>query len=166
MTTQPTSPTSDLTALIGDALVVTTSTITRLAKGNPSSPDDNLMAILDNLQISATLVLDPINLGNFPPMAEALPLKIKQFINLTFYLLLTAFTSARCSGGSVLSQFPNSFSPLYFEVRQLREVMPTKHPCDLAYEFGDGLLDLHQLPTRLPNPKWELLKAYNLIRSI
>ncbi|KAK3219159.1 hypothetical protein Dsin_013129 [Dipteronia sinensis] len=61
-------------------------------------------------------------------------------------------TYGRFFGGSVLSQFPNSFSPLYFEVRQLREVMPTEQPCDFAYDFGDGLLDLHQYPQGFPTP--------------
>ncbi|KAL5823551.1 hypothetical protein ACOSQ4_021451 [Xanthoceras sorbifolium] len=61
-------------------------------------------------------------------------------------------TYGRFFGGSVLSQFANSFSPLYFVVRQLREVMSTEQPCDLAYEFGDGLLDLPQYPQGFPTP--------------
>lgn len=37
---------------------------------------DNPMAIPDNLQTPAALVLSPTNLGNNSPMAEALPLKV------------------------------------------------------------------------------------------
>lgn len=45
-----------------------------------------------------------------------------------------------------------SFSPLYFTVKQLKEVLSTEEPCDLAYEFGDGLLDLHDHPHGFPKP--------------
>ncbi|KAJ0076046.1 hypothetical protein Patl1_34899 [Pistacia atlantica] len=58
----------------------------------------------------------------------------------------------RFSGESVVAQLANSFSPLYFVVRQLREVMSTEQPCDLAYEFGDGLFGLQQFPQGFPKP--------------
>ena len=56
------------------------------------------------------------------------------------------------SGGSVLSGFAKSFSPLYFELKQVKEVMSTGQPCDLAYDFGDGLLDLQEYPQGFPKP--------------
>lgn len=55
-------------------------------------------------------------------------------------------------GGSVLAAFTDSFAPLYFTVRQLKEVMSTEQPCDLAYEFGDGLYDIKELPLGFPRP--------------
>ncbi|KAL8138840.1 hypothetical protein V2J09_004843 [Rumex salicifolius] len=58
----------------------------------------------------------------------------------------------RFIGGSILGRFANSYSPLYFTVRQLEEVMPTEQPCDLACELGDGLLDILDLPPGLPKP--------------
>ncbi|GAB4849962.1 hypothetical protein Ancab_029262 [Ancistrocladus abbreviatus] len=58
----------------------------------------------------------------------------------------------RFFGGSLLARIANSWSPLYFSVSQLHEVMPTEQPCDLAYEFGDGLLDLHDYPQDFPKP--------------
>ncbi|GFZ04374.1 hypothetical protein Acr_16g0009980 [Actinidia rufa] len=35
-------------------------------------------------------------------------------------------------------------------VKQVNEVMSTEQPCDLAYEFGDGLLDIHEYPPGFP----------------
>ncbi|KAI5339639.1 hypothetical protein L3X38_018911 [Prunus dulcis] len=58
----------------------------------------------------------------------------------------------RFIGGSFATGLANSFSPLYFVVRQFKEVMPTEQPCDLAYEFGDGLFDLHEYPEGFPKP--------------
>ncbi|KAE8646483.1 uncharacterized protein LOC101213828 [Cucumis sativus] len=52
----------------------------------------------------------------------------------------------------LLAGFANSVSPLYFEMKQLKEVMSTEHPCDLAYEFGDGLFDIHEYPEGFPAP--------------
>lgn len=54
------------------------------------------------------------------------------------------------TAGSILSKFANSFSPLYFTIRETTEVMSTEQPCDLAYEFGNGLLDLYQYPPGFP----------------
>ncbi|KAJ9693485.1 hypothetical protein PVL29_012315 [Vitis rotundifolia] len=56
----------------------------------------------------------------------------------------------KSGGGSVLSGFANSLYPLYFMVRQYKEVMATEHPCDLAYEFGDGLWDIQDFPPGFP----------------
>ncbi|TKY64684.1 hypothetical protein E2542_SST14582 [Spatholobus suberectus] len=58
----------------------------------------------------------------------------------------------RIINGSVLAAFADSFAPLYFTVRQLKEVMSTEQPCDLAYEFGDGLYDIKELPLGFPRP--------------
>ncbi|XP_068484931.1 uncharacterized protein [Phaseolus vulgaris] len=58
----------------------------------------------------------------------------------------------RIISGSLLAAFADSFSPLYFAVRQLKEVMSTEQPCDLAYEFGDGLYDIKELPLGFPKP--------------
>lgn len=55
------------------------------------------------------------------------------------------------SGESVLAGVSNYF-PLYFMVKQLNEVMATEQPCDLAYEFGDGLFDLYDYPQGFPEP--------------
>ncbi|XP_058113876.1 uncharacterized protein LOC131256836 [Magnolia sinica] len=55
-------------------------------------------------------------------------------------------------GGSLLPRITNSICPLYFTVVKLTEVMSTEQPCDLAYEFGDGLLDLHEYPEGFPKP--------------
>ncbi|PPD85212.1 hypothetical protein GOBAR_DD17872 [Gossypium barbadense] len=55
-------------------------------------------------------------------------------------------------GGSIVAQFANQLCPLYFEVTQMKEVMSTEQPCDLAYEFGDGLFDLDEFPSGFPKP--------------
>lgn len=70
---------------------------------------------------------------------------------------------------SLLAGFANSFSPLYFEVTHLKEVMSTEHPCDLAYEFGDGLFDIHEYPEGFPAPgmilKSFFVSLFTLIKS-
>lgn len=48
-----------------------------------------------------------------------------------------------------LRSFPG---PLYFRVRQVSEVLSTEQPCDLAYEFGDGPLDIQDFPEGFPKP--------------
>ncbi|KAJ7962697.1 WD repeat-containing protein 49 isoform 1 [Quillaja saponaria] len=58
----------------------------------------------------------------------------------------------RIIGGSVVAAFANSIAPLYFMVSQLKEVMSTEQPCDLAYEFGDGLFDIQDFPQGFPRP--------------
>uniref|UniRef100_A0A803KQR2 Uncharacterized protein n=1 Tax=Chenopodium quinoa TaxID=63459 RepID=A0A803KQR2_CHEQI len=63
------------------------------------------------------------------------------------------FWNCRKSGGvSPLARMATSSSPLYFTVKEVNEVMPTDQPCDLAYEFGDGLLNLHDYPEGFPMP--------------
>lgn len=56
------------------------------------------------------------------------------------------------TGGSALASFANSFAPLYFTMTQVKEVLSTEQPCDLAYEFGDGLYDIKELPLGFPRP--------------
>lgn len=56
------------------------------------------------------------------------------------------------AGGSFLTGVTSSLSPLYFIVRQQKEVMSTEQPCDLAYELGDGLFDIHDYPQGFPKP--------------
>lgn len=58
------------------------------------------------------------------------------------FFYITLYNYRNESGGSFLTGLANSFSPLYFVVRQLKEVMPTEQPSGLAYVFGDGLFDL------------------------
>ncbi|XP_021720342.1 uncharacterized protein LOC110687989 isoform X2 [Chenopodium quinoa] len=58
----------------------------------------------------------------------------------------------RLIGVSPLARMATSSSPLYFTVKEVNEVMPTDQPCDLAYEFGDGLLNLHDYPEGFPMP--------------
>ncbi|KAK4365666.1 hypothetical protein RND71_013546 [Anisodus tanguticus] len=53
---------------------------------------------------------------------------------------------------SVFSGLSNSFYPLYFTVSELKEVISTEEPCDLAYEFKDGILDLPDFPRGFPKP--------------
>jgi hypothetical protein len=69
------------------------------------------------------------------------------------------------SGGSVLSGFATSFRPLYFELKQVKEVMSTGQPCDLAYDFGDGLLDLQDYPQGFPKPGEIILLLSNTMNS-
>ncbi|OAY69388.1 uncharacterized protein LOC109711564 [Ananas comosus] len=45
-----------------------------------------------------------------------------------------------------------SYHPLYFKVKQVVEVMSTEQPCDLAYEFGDGLFDHDVFPENFLRP--------------
>ncbi|XP_011072732.1 uncharacterized protein LOC105157908 [Sesamum indicum] len=58
----------------------------------------------------------------------------------------------RLIGGYPLLRIMNSVSPLYFSVTQVNEVMSTEQPCDFAYEFGDGLLNLPEYPEEFPKP--------------
>ncbi|XP_027168266.1 uncharacterized protein LOC113768200 isoform X2 [Coffea eugenioides] len=62
-------------------------------------------------------------------------------------------TYGRFIGGSLLEGISSSFIPLYFTIiREIHEVVSTEQPCDLAYEFGDGLLDLSDYPRGFPKP--------------
>ena len=56
------------------------------------------------------------------------------------------------SDASVLGGLSRSFAPLYFKVKEVNEVMSTEQPCDVAYEFGTGLLDLQEYPKGFPKP--------------
>ncbi|KAK4427475.1 hypothetical protein Salat_1516400 [Sesamum alatum] len=58
----------------------------------------------------------------------------------------------RLIGGFPLLRIINSVSPLYFSVTHVNEVMSTEQPCDFAYEFGDGLLNLPEYPEEFPKP--------------
>ncbi|XP_074382054.1 uncharacterized protein LOC141723978 isoform X2 [Apium graveolens] len=57
----------------------------------------------------------------------------------------------RFIGGSVLTRFSYYF-PMYFMVKHANEVMSTGQPCDMAYEFGDGVWDLYDYPQGFPKP--------------
>ncbi|KAJ8447561.1 hypothetical protein Cgig2_031174 [Carnegiea gigantea] len=59
----------------------------------------------------------------------------------------------RLIGESLLSRIATSFKPLYFTVKEVAQVMPTEEPCDLAYDFGNGLLDRHDIPEGFPKPE-------------
>ncbi|KAL0414966.1 UNVERIFIED_CONTAM: hypothetical protein Slati_3328500 [Sesamum latifolium] len=61
-------------------------------------------------------------------------------------------TYGRLIGGYPLLRIINSISPLYFSVTKVNEVMSTEQPCDFAYEFGDGLLNLPEYPEEFPKP--------------
>ncbi|CAJ2656521.1 unnamed protein product [Trifolium pratense] len=61
-------------------------------------------------------------------------------------------TYGRLIGGSIVASFADSFAPLYFTMTQIKEVLSTEQPCDLAYEFGDGLYDIKELPLGFPRP--------------
>ncbi|OAY61333.1 uncharacterized protein LOC110600072 isoform X1 [Manihot esculenta] len=61
-------------------------------------------------------------------------------------------TYGRLIGGSLLAQITNTCSPLYFMVVPHGEVMSTEQPCDLAYELGDGHLNLQSYPQGFPRP--------------
>lgn len=61
-------------------------------------------------------------------------------------------TYGRINGGSVLSKVSSASYPLYFLVKRVTAVMSTEQPCDFAYEFGDGLLDLQGYPEGFPKP--------------
>lgn len=55
-------------------------------------------------------------------------------------------------GGFFVRSIANGFSPLYFVVRNDNEVLATEEPCDLTFEFGDGQLQLLDLPPSFPMP--------------
>ena len=43
--------------------------------------------------------------------------------------------------------------------------MSTEQPCDLAYDFGDGLLDLEEYPQGFPRPGGIILLLSNTMKS-
>ncbi|KAA3478738.1 WD repeat-containing protein 49 isoform 3 [Gossypium australe] len=75
-----------------------------------------------------------------------------KFFKKTIFYGNNGKTYGRFSSGSIVAQFANQLCPLYFEVTQMKEVMSTEQPCDLAYEFGDGLFDLDEFPSGFPKP--------------
>lgn len=71
------------------------------------------------------------------------------------------------SGGSIPFGLGKYYSPLYFTVTPLMEVMSTEQPCDVAYEFGNGLLDPWKIPAGFPKPgKTNQLVDNKLLNSI
>ncbi|RYR41012.1 hypothetical protein Ahy_A09g046746 isoform D [Arachis hypogaea] len=74
------------------------------------------------------------------------------FIILFFGVPLWVVGASWLQGGSILAPFADSFAPLYFAPRDIKEVMSTEQPCDLAYEFGDGLFDVKEFPQCFPKP--------------
>ncbi|XP_057503857.1 uncharacterized protein LOC130787492 isoform X4 [Actinidia eriantha] len=70
-------------------------------------------------------------------------------------------TYGRIIGESAIGEFAKSRWPLYFAVKQVDEVMSTAQPCDLAYEFGDRLLDIHEYPSGFPRAGEEILTTSN-----
>ncbi|XP_031482449.1 uncharacterized protein LOC116252379 isoform X2 [Nymphaea colorata] len=54
--------------------------------------------------------------------------------------------------GNILQRVANSWYPCYFRVTDVRDVMSTSQPCDLAYEYGDGLLEPDIVLEGFPNP--------------
>lgn len=55
---------------------------------------------------------------------------------------------------------------MYFMIKQVNEVMSTEQPCDMAYEFGDGVWDLYDYPQGFPKPGGHSCLARNAIRSM
>ncbi|KAM4113259.1 hypothetical protein ACJW30_05G206700 [Castanea mollissima] len=113
----------------------------KLAKKTAStlSSDDGVMLEYYNCRTSG---------GTSRPM----PIAWINFFKKAIFSCKNGKTYGRFIGGSLLSAFANSFYPLYFEVRQVKEVMSTEQPCDLAYDFRDGLLDLEEYPQGFPRP--------------
>uniref|UniRef100_A0A803M9K8 Uncharacterized protein n=1 Tax=Chenopodium quinoa TaxID=63459 RepID=A0A803M9K8_CHEQI len=69
-----------------------------------------------------------------------------------YAVFLNNLSASANAGVSLLARMATSSSPLYFTVKEVNEVMPTEQPCDLAYEFGDGLLNLNDYPEGFPMP--------------
>ncbi|KAJ0701428.1 hypothetical protein HanOQP8_Chr10g0379281 [Helianthus annuus] len=63
-------------------------------------------------------------------------------------------TFGRVIDASVFRGSSRAFAPLYFTVREVNEVVSTEEPCDMAYEFGDGLLDLQEYPQGFCQKHW------------
>jgi hypothetical protein len=75
------------------------------------------------------------------------------FLKLNLVLTINIFCEFHNhKGGSIVASFADSFAPLYFTMTQIKEVLSTEQPCDLAYEFGDGLYDIKELPLGFPKP--------------
>nr|XP_048319125.1 uncharacterized protein LOC125418111 isoform X2 [Ziziphus jujuba var. spinosa] len=74
------------------------------------------------------------------------------FFKMAIFSCKDGNTYGRFIGGSFLTGLASSLSPLYFVVRQLKEVMSTEQPCDFACELEDGLFDIHDYPQGFPKP--------------
>lgn len=81
-----------------------------------------------------------------------MPIAWINFFKKAIFLCRDGNIYGRFIGGSFLEGLASNFSPLYFMVRNIKEVMSTEQPCDFAYEFGDGLLDIHEYPQGFPRP--------------
>ncbi|CAI9767112.1 unnamed protein product [Fraxinus pennsylvanica] len=80
------------------------------------------------------------------------PISWIKFFQMALFRYKDGNTYGRLIGGSLLAGIFSSFSPLYFTVREVNEVLSTEQPCDLSYEFGDGLLNLSEYPQGFPKP--------------
>ncbi|KAL5699350.1 hypothetical protein ACHQM5_030267 [Ranunculus cassubicifolius] len=94
----------------------------------------------------------PLELWNCRTSGGPLPIAWMKFFKKALFRTDDGRTYGRIIvGGSLLSGLANSYSPLYFSVTRQKEVMATEQPCDVAYEFGDGLLDA-DYPNGFPKP--------------
>ncbi|KAK4750960.1 hypothetical protein SAY87_004442 [Trapa incisa] len=80
------------------------------------------------------------------------PISWINFLKMAIFCSNKGQIYGRFIGETMLAQFASSFYPLYFAVKPHKEVMSTEQPCDLAYEFGDGLLDIQDYPEGFPKP--------------
>lgn len=94
----------------------------------------------------------PLEFYNCRASGGPCPIAWMNFFKKAIFCSDDGSTYGRFISGSIVGQLVNSFCPLYFVVNQLKEVMSTEQPCDLAYEFGDGLFSLHQYPQGFPRP--------------
>ncbi|KAF6149087.1 hypothetical protein GIB67_018665 [Kingdonia uniflora] len=111
------------------------------------------------MKISVSSLLSDVNnkmsleFWNCRTSGGPMPIGWKKFFNKAIFSCKDGQTYGRIIiGGLVPTAIANSLSPLYFTVRKQKEVMPTEQPCDFAYEFGDGLLDLDDYPQGFPKP--------------
>lgn len=56
------------------------------------------------------------------------------------------------TGGWLLQDITRLMLPLYFEVRDVRKVVATEEPCNIAFEYGEGQIHLCDIPTNFPKP--------------
>ncbi|KAF5186905.1 Wd repeat protein [Thalictrum thalictroides] len=94
----------------------------------------------------------PLELWNCRTSGGPVPLAWINFFKKAIFRCRDGQTYGRIIiDGTLIAGLANSFSPLYFSVRQQKDVMATEEPCDVAYEFGDGLLDV-DYPDGFPRP--------------
>ncbi|KAH7423234.1 hypothetical protein KP509_12G045700 [Ceratopteris richardii] len=71
----------------------------------------------------------------------------------TFFLATDGSIYGRVTlGGWMLKNMIRWLFPLYFEVREIRKVIATEEPCNIALEYGDGQLHLKEVPNGFPKP--------------